>query len=198
MKQLLSKLLGAARQAAGFTLIELLVVIAIIGVLAVAVLSAINPVEQINRGQDTRLNNDASQLLAASERFYTNNQIYPWNQAAAGFTPGSVDPTTAFTFDSRTGTPNWNWLTNLSSSQEIKDAFANKLRSSREYLIMKVAGANSSTYICYYPKSNAQRAQADRYCQTNGATINAIRAGTCATTDGTAPTTPGTNAICLP
>ena len=41
-----------ARLQRGFTMIELLVVIAIIGVLAAAVLAAINPVEQISKGRD--------------------------------------------------------------------------------------------------------------------------------------------------
>jgi prepilin-type N-terminal cleavage/methylation domain-containing protein len=58
----------------GFTMIELLVVIAIIGVLAVAVLSSINPIEQINKGRDTRARSDAAELLAASERYFTTSE----------------------------------------------------------------------------------------------------------------------------
>ena len=45
----------------GFTMIELLIVITILGILAVAVLSAINPIEQINRGRDTGRQSDAEQ-----------------------------------------------------------------------------------------------------------------------------------------
>ena len=53
----------------GFTMIELLIVIAILGILAVAVLAAINPIEQINRGRDTGTRSDAEQLLGAIDRF---------------------------------------------------------------------------------------------------------------------------------
>jgi len=67
----------------GFTMIELLIVIAVLGVLAVAVLSAINPIEQINRGRDTGSRSDAEQLLSAFDRFYTSQQIYPWQRPAA-------------------------------------------------------------------------------------------------------------------
>ena len=47
----------------GFTMIELLVVISVIGILATAVLSSINPIEQINKGRDTRTRSDAAQLI---------------------------------------------------------------------------------------------------------------------------------------
>ncbi|EKD87098.1 MAG: hypothetical protein ACD_37C00044G0003, partial [uncultured bacterium] len=54
MKKLLAwlkKLFGSSES--GFTLIELLIVITILGILATAVLAAINPLEQISRGRDT-------------------------------------------------------------------------------------------------------------------------------------------------
>lgn len=200
MKKLSAYISEIRSRNGGFTLIELLVVIAIIGILAVAVLSAINPIEQINKGRDTQANGDASQLLGAIERYYTNSNpaTYPWNVAATGFTPASTDPTVAYTFNSTTGTPNWNWISNLSSTQEVKDTFANRLKASKQFKILRAAGANVSTYICYYPASNSVRKSADAYCATNGAIVNAILAGTCATTDGSAPTTAGTNPICVP
>ncbi|NIT03538.1 prepilin-type N-terminal cleavage/methylation domain-containing protein, partial [Candidatus Saccharibacteria bacterium] len=52
----------------GFTMIELLIVIAVIGILAIAVLAAINPIEQINRGRDTGSRSDAEQLIGAIDR----------------------------------------------------------------------------------------------------------------------------------
>ena len=52
----------------GFTLIELLVVITLIGILAVAVLSAINPIEQINKARDAGRRADAAQILKALDR----------------------------------------------------------------------------------------------------------------------------------
>lgn len=75
MNRYLSKL----RAVAGFTMIELLVVISVIGVLAVAVLSSINPIEQINKGRDVRANSDAAQLVNAIDRYYATQEKYPWN-----------------------------------------------------------------------------------------------------------------------
>ena len=67
-------------RSAGFTMIELLVVIAVIGVLAVAVLSSINPIEQINKGRDTRSRSDAAQLISAVDRYFAIHEKYPWNE----------------------------------------------------------------------------------------------------------------------
>ena len=67
----------------GFTLVELLIVIAILGILSTAVLSAINPVEQINRGRDTGTQSDAEQLLSAIQRFNANSGYFPWQEGAS-------------------------------------------------------------------------------------------------------------------
>ncbi len=66
----------------GFTMIELLIVITILGILAVAVLSAINPIEQINRGRDTGRQSDAEQLLSAVDRYNAFQGYYPWQEDA--------------------------------------------------------------------------------------------------------------------
>ena len=49
-------------------MIELLIVIAILGILAVAVLAAINPIDRLT-GRDTGTRSDAEQLLGAIDRF---------------------------------------------------------------------------------------------------------------------------------
>ncbi len=77
------------RKNLGFTLIELLVVITLIGILAVAVLSALNPIEQINKARDAGKRADASQLLTALDRYFASNSKFPWNNYASHIT--SVD-----------------------------------------------------------------------------------------------------------
>jgi prepilin-type N-terminal cleavage/methylation domain-containing protein len=67
-----------AMQKFGFTMIELLIVIAVLGILAVAVLASINPIEQINRGRDTGSRGDAEQLISAIDRYYAAKGYYPW------------------------------------------------------------------------------------------------------------------------
>jgi prepilin-type N-terminal cleavage/methylation domain-containing protein len=67
----------------GFTLIELLIVIAILGVLATAVLVAIDPIEQINRSKDAGRLSSTNQLGHAVQAYYTGQQVMPaaatWN-----------------------------------------------------------------------------------------------------------------------
>lgn len=86
----------------GFTLVELLVVIALIGVMAVAVLSAINPIEQVNKGADTGVRSDTEQLLGAIDRYYSVHQFYPWQSGTTDIT--HADLTGTWTLTPRTCT----------------------------------------------------------------------------------------------
>lgn len=61
----------------GFTLIELLIVMAILGVLAVVVLVAINPAEQLARARDSGRVSAVNQLGRALSAYYTAAGAYP-------------------------------------------------------------------------------------------------------------------------
>lgn len=65
------------KSAKGFTLIELLVVIAVIGILAAAVLIAINPLQKINQSKDAGTKEGLGQAASAMETYFTQNQSYP-------------------------------------------------------------------------------------------------------------------------
>src|SRR3990172_4682407 len=66
----------------GFTLIELLIVMAILGVLAVVVLVAINPAEQMRRARDTGRISGVQQIGRAMAAYYTANGVLPAAAAA--------------------------------------------------------------------------------------------------------------------
>lgn len=153
-----------ARFSWGFTLVELLIVIALIGVLAVAVLSAINPLEQINRARDTGYKNDVEQLISALDRYYTAQQKLPW------FTLTNPVPgllwTSAASFTPKVGvcadaaTPCGDG--DLITAQELKPQF-----KGRKFITTTVANdriymgkgdkPSDSIYGCFVPLSNSER-----------------------------------------
>ena len=61
----------------GFTLVELLIVIAIIGVLAVVVLVAINPTEQLAKGRDSGRISTTTQVGRIIQAYYTAHVSQP-------------------------------------------------------------------------------------------------------------------------
>lgn len=62
----------APKKFKGFTLIELLVVIAILGILAAAVLVAINPGKRQRQAQDAKRKNDIGALATEVQGYYTS------------------------------------------------------------------------------------------------------------------------------
>ena len=182
--------------AKGFTLIELLIVIAVLGILAVAVLSAINPIEQIDRGKDTASRSDAEQILGGMERFYTNNGYYVWR-------PDTSLGTDALAWTKVTNA--WNdgttaVLTKLSagvvgvSTGELKTSFVTRVVGAKynPLWVYNKGAQGDSTYVCFKPLSAALSTEATTRCAAKPADYPA---SACANTTncGTAG-----NCICLP
>lgn len=155
----------------GFTLIELLIVIAILGILATAVLSAINPIEQINRGRDTGTQSDAEQLLSAISRFNAAQGYFPWQtgqsdvNTSTGWTKVKNDAVapSGWTVDNDGVT---NVLAKLGSSaggtQELQTAFITRVTggTSRTLYVYNGGAQGNSTYVCFNPQSGSFIAQA--------------------------------------
>lgn len=158
----------------GFTMIELLVVIAVIGVLAVAVLSAINPIEQINKGRDTGRRSDAGEVLSAIDRFYASLGWYPWEIISA--TPAiKVDPWEDV--DVKKDGPGILILQKMVDTNEIKEGLKTRLVALGPTDKIKVyyhsdigTVSGSSVYTCFKPKSKSFQTEAAIRCVTNNTT----------------------------
>jgi prepilin-type N-terminal cleavage/methylation domain-containing protein len=196
MKKVFSLLKSAQR---GFTMIELLVVISVIGILAVAVLSSINPIEQINKGRDTRTRSDAAQLINAVDRYFSIQERFPWNDAnGAEWTPATTYDEYDEEFVSAGGSAAaWGWIQILGDVQEVKDGFLTRLINDDNIVAFKGAGTNETLYACFIPASNSFKREAATNCDASVGVTPAGIGGitTCATTDGTVSED---NYICLP
>ncbi|MDD3679648.1 MAG: type II secretion system protein [Candidatus Shapirobacteria bacterium] len=157
----------------GFTLIELLIVITLLGILAVAVLSAINPIEQINRSRDTSSRSDAEQLINAVERFYASKGFFPW-RVTETVEPGEtigVDWTVVNNEDFL-DTEGTAVVQKLSSdaTAELKESFINRISAARanSLYIFNRGQQGDSTYVCFRPRSASFLDDATNRCDEGG------------------------------
>ncbi len=207
--------LSKVKSQMAFTMIELLIVIAILGILAVAVLAAINPVEQINRGRDTGSRSDAEQLLSAIDRFYAYKGYYPWttnpnNDSDLDFRGVAGDTTISFTggtieaWGDDAATPcyvldkiaNGNADGTCVGTNEVKRSFIDKItKTDYNHLYVYFSGeAGDSLYVCFKPQSGAMQEEAATRCgDTSGSGLpedfRAAAASVCAD---------GEEYVCLP
>ena len=70
----------------GFTLVELLVAIIILAVLATITIMALNPIAQIQKGQDSQRGQDLKQLENALDTYYNDTGCYPQSLPDSGTT----------------------------------------------------------------------------------------------------------------
>lgn len=152
----------------GFTLIELLIVITLLGILAVAVLSAINPIEQINRSRDTSSRSDAEQLINAIDRYYASKGYYPW-MSGAGSENTAANWTEINGKEVVVGDDSGvMFLENLASggSAELKESYVARIvaENARHLFIYNSGEQGNSTYVCFNPRSAAFREEAWNRC----------------------------------
>jgi len=202
MKKLL-KAMPADRQ--GFTMIELLIVIAVLGILAVAVLSAINPIEQINRSRDTGSRSDAEQLVSAIDRYYTAKGYYPWmssansTNTACDFTPLALRTDTCGADPVALGVLG---VLSTGGTSEIKDSFVTRVTgaNARTLSVYNNGTGGDSTYVCFIPQSSSFRDEA--WIRCTAALPGDFPAGACPagnTCVGAADSSTATGCyICLP
>lgn len=106
----------------GFTLIELLIVMAVLGVLAVVVLIAINPAEQLARARDSGKVSGVQQLGRAVTAYYVGNGDMP--------TEGAT------------------WITEMVTSQDLGSVPADPAPNFPAAPLVCTGGANQNDW-CY-------------------------------------------------
>lgn len=146
----------------GFTLVELLIVVTIIGILAVAVLAAINPIEQFNKTRDTGHKTDAGQIVNAIERYYTNNDMYPWNTAKVDAEGSAYYVLNGINGDGDPLDDEDNGIfQKLVDQGELKQSFVDKYvakdLSKFEFMYIVKEENSNEINVCFQPQSKAMR-----------------------------------------
>ncbi len=156
----------------GFTLIELLVVLGILGILAAALLAAINPVEQLNKAQDASMKEASSQFVSANASYFSTHNAYPWFTLAAG---GGNCYSGGNTINTPVALTNLGpCVTSLVSSGELKSSYANLNTSLQSQIVVNEPGGIATDLtVCFQPKSTSQQLDPNtKYSQSGGAGTN--------------------------
>lgn len=146
---------------AGFTMMELLVVIALLGILVVGLLSALDPVEQINRGKDAEMQNTVAEYVNALQRYFTLKGKFP---------DGVInDPAASYLLSSNTALTDINILI---AAKELKSNFplqvtvannGNRIQANSED-----ADPPAIITVCYKPFSKARFLAPENVCTSAG------------------------------
>lgn len=144
----------------GFTLIELLIVIALLGVLAVGLLAALDPFEQLKKGTDTGVRNTVSEIQGAAIRYYAIKNEMPWGASTI----------------SGTAKANITYLNSIIETGELKSDFSTLAGDAQLTNIMMV-GTSESLTVCFNPKSKSFRSDPNTKYDQAGGTLSGCPSG---------------------
>lgn len=138
----------------GFTLIELLIVIALLGALAVGLLAALDPFEQLKKGTDTSTRNTVSEIQGAIIRYYAIKNNMPWcpTGVSCPADPSGTDLETApIGPQSTAGTA----LAEIVAGGELKTDFATLAANNLTKIFVTGSEANNIAIVCYKPTAKS-------------------------------------------
>jgi len=142
----------------GFTLIELLIVIALLGALAVGLIGAIDPFEQLKKGADTGVRDLVNQVQTAVIRYYAVKNNVPW-----ATNPDQEDLTEQNMSDA---------MDNIISAGELRSDFKTVQAGSLTKVwvtgIGAGAGENPAAAVCYKPTSKSFQSDPNTKYQKDG------------------------------
>lgn len=155
-----------------FTLIELIIGITILSLLAVALLAALDPIEQISKARDTAKRNLAVELHGAYVRYNANKDVYPDKLAAVMASPdkyldnnGSPPETTDITSD----------IKQLISAGELKPNFlqaaGSNLNTLRVVAVKDPTSGDPYLSICFKPQSKLELQKQGLFTIANGTNL---------------------------
>lgn len=156
----------------GFTLIELLIVIALLGALAVGLLAALDPFEQLKKGTDTGTRNIVSEVHGAIIRYYGIKSHMPWcpTGIACPADPSGNDLTTA---------PVSTAITNIKDAGELKSDFVELAGGNTTKVFVTGSEIDATVAVCYKPTAKSFIADANSKYTILGAATCTVGSGDC-------------------
>jgi prepilin-type N-terminal cleavage/methylation domain-containing protein len=133
----------------GFTLIELLIVIALLGALAVALLAALDPLEQIKKGTDTGVRNTVTEIGSSFTRYASVKAgSFPFN--------GTINFGTVGT---SAGAPAHDAIQSVIDAGELKADFFTLSKDQLDKVFVTAVNANGTqkAYVCFQPSAKSFR-----------------------------------------
>ena len=131
----------------GFTLVELLIVIALLGALAIGLIGALDPFEQLKKGTDTGTRNTVSEVQGAIVRYFALKGYMPWcaSDTSCPSTPAS-EPLNGATNMTAT-------ISKIAASGELKTDFTT-IQSNQLGKVF-VTGDQLTAKVCYKPTAKS-------------------------------------------
>lgn len=143
---------------AGFTLIELLIVIALLGALAVGMLAAVDPLEQIKKGTDTATRNTVSEVYNSMIRYYAIKTEFPWG--ATDYGPISLDNADAQSY-----------IGEVISAGELKQDFIDLAGTTRLSDIILYSPDENNVTVCFQPTAKSFQIDANTKWTSDGSDL---------------------------
>lgn len=138
-----------------FTMIELLIVISVLGILAVGLLAAVDPFEQLKKARDTNTRQSVLALQTALTRYYATHNGLPWdnqsnptcyaNYGGAGTRPSAIAISTAEMGPC---------VTSVEGDGELKPGFVAALGANATRMFIS-SSTVSSISVCFAPESKS-------------------------------------------
>lgn len=154
-------------QKKGFTLIELLIVIALLGALAVGLLAALDPFEQLKKGTDTGVRNTVSEFHGAVIRYYAIKNHMPWCQDSncTTFRDGNAEP-------NGTQLSNMpNTISEIVNTGELKSDFAALAGGALGKIYVTGSNADATVIVCFRPTAKSFINDPNTKFESNGAEV---------------------------
>jgi prepilin-type N-terminal cleavage/methylation domain-containing protein len=162
----------------GFTLIELLIVIALLGALAVGLLAALDPFEQLKKGTDTGIRNTTVEMHGAIIRFYAIKNYMPWCTDAST----CADPT-GETLTTMNTAPFNTAIDAIIDTGELKEDFIALAGAQMDLVYMTGTNDPAEAVVCFRPQSKSMINDPNTKYEDDGTEVSA--APLCKTEGGT-------------